>query len=125
MFMNQKDQVLKPEEATAGPPQPATLSPEAAVEQLRVLVAQIPEAKALSVQERRALKRSVRLSDAVLQASISVIDASDVMVQAVGKPDEARGLVSDSNLWTTFENELRGALQRVADANVIRRQRAR
>ena len=50
-----------------------------------------------------------------------VIDASDMVSQSVAKPDEARQLVGDSNLWTMFENELRGALQRVSDANIVRR----
>jgi hypothetical protein len=54
-----------------------------------------------------------------------VIDASSTVAGAVGEPAEPRQLVGDANLWTVFENELRGAFQRVADANIVRRQRAR
>jgi DNA primase len=124
--MTQQQKQLQPgQQAAADTPQPPMLTPDQAVEQLQALLTQVPVEQALTAQERKALRRSLRLSDTVVQASFSVIDASDTLSNSVAKPDEARQLVGDSNLWTTFENELRGALQRVADANIVRRQRAR
>src|SRR5258706_5800262 len=124
--MTQQQQQLQPgQHAAADTPQPVMLTPDQAVGQLQALLAQVPDVPTLTAQERKALRRSVRLPDTVVQASFSVIDASDTLSNSVAKPDEARQLVGSSNLWTTFENELRGALQRVADANIVRRQRAR
>src|SRR5580765_2174522 len=124
--MTQQQKQLQPgQQAAADTPQPVMLTPDQAVEQLQALLTQVPVEQELTAQERKALRRSLRLSDTVVQASFSVIDASDTLSNSVAKPDEARQLVGDSNLWTTFENELRGALQRVSDANIVRRQRAR
>jgi DNA primase len=123
--MAQNEKLQPGQQAAADTPQPPMLAPDQAVEQLQALLAQVPVEQSLTSQERKALRRSLRLSDTVVQASFSVIDASDTLSNSVAKPDEARQLVGDSNLWTTFENELRGALQRVADANIVRRQRAR
>ncbi len=124
MAQNQKQ--LEPgQQAAADTPQPPMLTPDQAVEQLQALLAQVPTVETLTVQERRLLKRSLPLPDSVLQASIGVIDVSSTLEGAIGNPGDARQLVGDSNLWKTFERELRGALQRVEDANVVRLQRAR
>src|SRR5438445_473845 len=124
MAQNQK-QLQPGQHAAADTPQTPMLTPDQAVEQLRALLAQVPTVETLTSQERKMLRRSLPLPEPVLQASITVIDASSTVAGAVGEPAEPRQLVGDANLWTVFENELRGAFQRVADANIVRRQRAR
>src|SRR4051794_1741917 len=101
------------------------LSPGEAIVRLRALDARIPDTVELSSQEREALRNSMRISEAAIQASISVLDASDEVARFVGEPAEVRGLCEDNGRWTTFENELKATLQRVHDANIVRRQRIR
>jgi hypothetical protein len=101
-----------------------TLTPEAVVEQLRATRAQIGEVSPLTGPERQSLRNRTRASNAVLQASINVIGALDVVAQAVGQPaDAVRQLYEDSNRWTAVEDELRAMLNGVSGANLIRRQR--
>ena len=104
---------------------PATpLPPEAVVEQLRATRAQIAEVAPLTGPERQLLRNRTRTSTTVLQASINIIGALDVVEQAVGHPaDEVRQLFADANRWTAVEDELRGMLNGVSGANLIRRQR--
>ncbi len=111
--------------ATADLPQPApTLSPEAVVEQLRATRAQIGEVAPLTTAQAKVLRRQVRTSNPILQASINVIGALDNVSQAVGQPaDGMRQLYDEANRWTAVEDELRGMLNGVSGANLIRRQR--
>jgi hypothetical protein len=105
----------------AGLPQPAP-APEAVVDQLRAV--QIGEVTPLTVAERRKLRRQNITSNPVLQASINVIGAHDLVEQAVGQPaDQARQMYDESNRWTAVEDELRRMLSGVVGANIIRRQR--
>jgi hypothetical protein len=72
------------------------------------------------------LKSSKRLPENVVQASITILDASGTIVGAVGQPpEEVRQLIDDSNLWEVFRKELETVLRSVTDANIVRRQRAR
>jgi len=101
-----------------------TLTPEALVDQLRATRAQIGEVAPLTPAERQSLRNRTRTSNPVLQASINVIGALDIVEQAVGQPaDEVRQLYDDANRWTAVEDELRGMLNGVSGANLIRRQR--
>ena len=101
-----------------------TLTPEAVVEQLRATRAQIAEVAPLTGPERQSLRNRTRTSNAVLQASINVIGALDVVEKAVGQPaDAVRQLYDESNRWTAVEDELRTMLNGVSGANLIRRQR--
>ena len=111
--------------AAADLPQPApTLAPEAVVEVLRATRAQIGEVAPLTAAQRRALRDRIRTSNPILQASINVIGALDNVSQAVGQPaDGVRQLYDEANRWTAVEDELRGMLNGVAGANLIRRQR--
>jgi hypothetical protein len=112
--------------AAADTPPPVALTPVQAVEQLRALVQQVPDVASLTVQERAALKSSKRLPENVVQASITILDASGTIVGAVGQPpEEVRQLIDDSNHWEVFAGVLRSALRSVTDGNVVRRQRAR
>jgi len=111
--------------AAADIPQPApTLDPEAVVDQLRALRQKIGEVTPLSTAERNALRSRARTTNAILQASINVIGASDQVSQAIAQPaDAVRGMYDEANRWTAVEDELRTMLHGVAGANLVRRQR--
>src|SRR5437879_5854343 len=102
--------------AAADTPPPVMLTPAQAVEQLRALVQQVPDVASLTAQERAALKSSKRLPENVVQASITILDASGTIVGAVGQPpEEVRQLIDDSNHWEVFAGVLRAALSSVTD----------
>jgi hypothetical protein len=111
--------------AADGPP-PAVLTPEQAVEQVRALLAQLPNVEPLTDEERRLARRQSRLglSNEAVQATINVLGASQNVAQGAGAPEEdARQLVEETNRWTAVETELKKLLNGVSDANLIRRKR--
>jgi len=109
--------------AAIAQPNPA-LDPETVVSQLRAMRAQIGEVTPLSSDERTTLRRRGRTTNAILQASINVIGASEQVSQAIAQqPDAVRRLYEEANRWTAVEDELRGMLNGVSGANLIRRQR--
>lgn len=107
-------------------PELPPLTPEETVVQLRALLARIPDVPALTPKERKLLQRSnSRLPDAEVVASLDVARVSERVAQAIGTPAaEAQRLVSDSQNWGPVEREISGVLKAVADANLVRRQRA-
>ena len=111
--------------AAADVPQPAPLlTPEAVVEQLRNMRTLIGEVTPLTREQIKTVRNQARTPNPILQASINVIGALDIVEQAVGQPaDEVRQLYEDANRWTAAEDELRMMLRGVAGANLIRRQR--
>jgi hypothetical protein len=111
--------------AATDTPQPAsTLTPEAVVESLRAVRAQIGEVTPLTNAQRAALRSRTRTTNPILQASINVIGALQNVSQAVGQPaDDVRQLVDEANRWTAVEDELRAMLNGVSGASLIRRQR--
>jgi hypothetical protein len=111
--------------AAADIPQPApTLTPEAVVEGLRAMRAQIGEVTPLTGAQRATLRSRTRTSNPILQASINVIGALDNVSQAVGQPaEDVRQLLDEANRWTAVEDEFRTMLSGIAGANLIRRQR--
>src|SRR5260221_7366738 len=121
--MNSKQENTNPV-AAADPPSPApTLAPEAVVEQLRTMRGQIGDVAPLTAAQRRALRIAGRTSNPIVQSSINVIGALDIVAQAVGQPaDEMRQLCDEDNRWTAVEDELRMMLNGVSSSNLIRRQ---
>ena len=119
------NQETKNPAAAADLPQPApALTPEAVVDQLRAMRAQIAEVTPLTPEQRATLRNRARTSNPVLQASINVIGALENVSQAVGQPAaDVRQLSDDVNRWSVVEGELRSMLNGVAGANLIRRQR--
>jgi hypothetical protein len=111
--------------AAADVPQPApTLEPEAVVEQLRAVRAQLGDATPLTQSERQLLRRRTKTSNPVLQASINMIGAHEQVSLAVAQPaDGVRRLYDAANRWTAVEDELRALYEGVAGANLVRRQR--
>lgn len=105
-------------------PQTAKLDPEALVEQIRVLRSQMEEVTPLTPAQRRILRAQSRQSDAIVASSINVIGALDNVALAIGqKPEDVRQLQTDWNRWTAVAGELRGLLNGVDGANLVRRQR--
>jgi hypothetical protein len=124
------NQNLNPPAATAATaadtPQPpvTNLDPEVVVEQLRSIRSQMAEVNPLTQAQKRALRDQTRKqSDAILASSINVIGALDNVALAVGqKPEDVRQLQTDWNRWTAVIDELRGLLNGVEGANLVRRQ---
>jgi hypothetical protein len=109
--------------AAIAQPNPA-LDPETVVSQLRAMRAQIGEVTPLSSDERTTLRRRGRTTNAILQASINVIGASEQVSQAIAQqPDAVRRLYEEANRWTAVEDELRTMLRGIAGANLVRRER--
>jgi len=101
-----------------------TLDPETVVSQLRAMRSQIGEVTPLSSDERTTLRRRGRTTNAILQASINVIGASEQVSQAIAQqPDAVRRLYEEANRWTAVEDELRTMLRGIAGANLVRRER--
>jgi hypothetical protein len=119
------NQVPNPQSPAAGTPQPAAmLPPEQVVDQVRVIRSQIAEVNPLTAAQKKFLRARTKLSNGVMQGSINVIGASDVISQGVGyHAEEVRQLVDETNRWTAAEDELKATLNGVAGANLIRRQR--
>jgi hypothetical protein len=100
------------------------LTPDVVVQQLRALQAQIPDIAPLTKEERAIMRRFARTPGVVVDASITVIGASDIVTQAVGQPaEEVRQMAADAVNWTPVENELKAMFRGVSDANLVRRQR--
>jgi hypothetical protein len=100
------------------------LEPEAVVEQLRAIRAQLGEVTPLTRSERQLLLRQAKTSNPVLQASINMIGAHDQVSLAVAQPaDGVRRMYDEANRWTAVEDDLRTLLEGVAGANLVRRQR--
>jgi len=122
--MSTNQEVAKTAAATDIPQPAPALTPEAVVEGLRAMRAQIGEVAPLTRAQRATLRSHTRTPNPILQASINVIGALDNVSQAVGQPaDDVRQLFEEANRWTAVEDELRAMLSGVAGANLIRRQR--
>jgi len=105
----------------AAPPEPV-LTPEEVVDLLRATRAKIGEVAPMTARQRRALRRGANSSNPIVQASINVIDALDIVSLAVGQPaPDVRQLWEEANRWTAVEDELRGMLNGVIGANLLRR----
>jgi hypothetical protein len=104
---------------------PVKLDPEALVEQIRVLRAQMEEVTPLTPAQRRTLRsQSRKQSDAIVAGSLNVLGALDSVALAIGQqPEDVRQLQADWNRWAAVSGELRALLNGVDGANLVRRQR--
>jgi hypothetical protein len=109
--------------AAAETPQPqTTITPDAAIAQIRTMRAQLPEVGTLTAKQRAALRNSSQTSDAIVQSSLNVIGVSDVVQSAIGQPlDTVRALQAEAILWKQVEEEARNLVSGLAGANAIRR----
>jgi hypothetical protein len=125
--MSTTNAVTTTQAAPADTPQPVTtpttLTPEAVVEALRAMRAEIGNMTPLTPAQRKTLRDNTRTSNPVLQASINVIGALDNVSAAVGQPaSDVRQMCDDANRWSAVEDELRSMLNGISGANLIRRQ---
>ncbi len=105
-------------------PNAVVLTPEQFVEKFNALVAQIGPVAPLTPEQRRTLKARTRVPQEVVEASINVIGAAESILQVVGIPAaDVRQIVDEASRWTAVESVLRTALNGVAGANLVRRQR--
>src|SRR5229473_1114955 len=106
-------------------PDPAKLTPEAVIAQLRTMRSQIDEVAPLSKEQRNLVKQRLRMqTKPVVEASINVIGVLDNVSQAIGQPlDEVRQLQDDSIRWDAVAEEALAFLKGIEGANLIRRQR--
>jgi hypothetical protein len=111
--------------AAADTPQPQpSLTPDAAIEQIRSFRAQLPAVGSLTAKQRRALRNLAATSDPIVQASLNVIGVSDVVSSAMGQPlDGVRALQQEAILWKSVEEEARNLVTGIAGANLLRRQK--
>lgn len=109
----------------ADAPDVTMLSPAEVVTQLRVVADQIPDIAPLTPEERLAMRGMARVPGPVVRASVTVIGKSEIVQQAVGQePARVSQWLTDAEEWDAVERELRAMLKNVADANLVRRQRA-
>jgi hypothetical protein len=101
------------------------LGPEAVTAQLRTIQSQIEGVAPLTKEQRKLLKRRIRLhSKPVVEASINVIGVLDNVSQAIGQPlDEVRQLQDETLRWEAAADEARAFLKGIEGANLVRRQR--
>ena len=104
---------------------PAKLTPEAVIEQLRAMRSQIDQVEPLSNQQRKQLKQRLRTQKTpIVDASINVIGVLGNVSQAIGQPlDEVRQVQTDAIRWEAVIEEARSFLNSMEGANLIRRQR--
>jgi hypothetical protein len=113
-----------PNAAADTPQQTPTISPDALIEQLRSLNGQIPSVTPMTAAERQNVRNRTRSSNNVVQASISIVGAADLVSQAIGhQADDVQALCDEAMHWQRVEDELRAMLNGVSGANLIRRQR--
>lgn len=100
------------------------LNAQEAIAEVRSLAQRIAQIPPLSKKERKAVWQRADVSVEVMGASINIIAADDTVAQALKMPaDEVLGLVLEANAWDAFVVELRGLMQGVSDANLLRRER--
>ena len=106
-------------------PDPAKLSAEAVIAQLRTLRSQIDDVAPLSKEQRKLAQQRLRMqSKSVIEASINVIGVLDNVSQAIGQPlDEVRQLQDESLRWEAVADEARAFLKGIEGANLNRRGR--
>src|SRR3954471_2661081 len=109
---------------TSGP-DPAKLTAEAVIAQLRIIRSQIDDVAPLPKAQRNLLKRRLRMqTKTVVDASINVIGVLDNVSHAIGQPlDEVRQLQDDALRWDAVAEEARAFLKGIEGANLNRRQR--
>jgi len=97
-------------------------TPEEVIEQLRAIPLEFDEMKSLSFAERRELRNKMKMSETILQASVSVIGASDNVALAIGRSaEDVMEIFSDRRRWYAVESEVRTLLNAVSSANLVRR----
>src|SRR5690242_4306028 len=93
------NQVIQNQRAADTPQQTPEVTPEGILQQLRAVSAQIPEVGPLTSQQREVLRKlgHTAKNGEIVQTSISMIGAEDLVSQAVGQSvDETRAMIDES-----------------------------
>jgi hypothetical protein len=125
-MLRHQNQVIQNPAAADTPQQTPAVTPEGIIQQLRAVTVQIPEVSPLTPDQREILRRRAKTSKngEIVETSISIIGAADLVSQAVGQSaDEVHVMCDESSRWGAVEDELRAMLNGVAGANLIRRQK--
>jgi len=125
MFYNQ-NQVMQNPAAADTPQQTPVVTPEGIIQQLRAVNAQIPSVTPLNAKQREVLRKRAQTSKngEIVETSISMIGAADLVSQTVGQSaDEVHSMIDESGRWSQVEDELRAMLNGIVGANLIRRQK--
>src|SRR5258708_26340260 len=105
-------------------PDPAKLSPEAVIAQLRTIRSQIEDVAQLSNEQTALVKQRLRMQPKpIVEASINVIGVLDNVSQAIGQPiDEVRQLQDDALRWDAVADDARAFFEGIEGANLNPRQ---
>ena len=124
-FINTNPPTNPPTTAAADTPQPqpsTQLTPEAVVEQLRAIRLQIGEIAPITPKQRQVLRNIVATPNEVVESTINMMDFSQPVQQALGKPSaDVRDLQQTTSRWTAVEDELNSLFKAVSGANYVRR----
>jgi hypothetical protein len=124
MAINVQGTLNTPNSAADTPQPDPKLSPEAVVEQLRAIRSQLADLAPLTPKQRKTLLKRAQMAPEVLQASISVIGASDDVSSAIKQPvGDVHVLQDETNRWNAVEDELKALWNGVSGANLVRRSR--
>jgi hypothetical protein len=120
--MSKENEVNQSKAAVAA--QDPAVTPEAIVEQLRVMRQQIPEFVQLPAAEARTINAVASVNPVFSQAAINAIGASPVVLSVVGRtPEELQQEKETAARWSKVEDELEAMLKGVSSANLLRRHR--
>jgi len=111
-----------PTSTAADTPQPAGLTPEVVVEQLRAMRSAMGDVTPISPEQRAAMRSITRLTHEIVQSSVNMIDFSAPVQQALRRPSsDVRDLQDANSRWSAVEDELRSLLAAVTGTNFVRR----
>lgn len=120
--MSQVKSVNQKSAVTTASDAPVSITPEAMVEQLRILREQIPEYMQLPAAQIQSRHSVANLNRDFSQAALNAIGASaTVQGVIVSTPEELQTEAETADRWTKVEDELRAMLKGVASANLNRR----
>ncbi len=109
--------------AAAAAQDPA-VTPEAIVEQLRVMRGQIPEFVQLPPADAKSIQAVASVHPEFAQAAINAIGASPLVLSVVGRtPEDLQQETETAARWSKVEDELKSMLHGVSSANLTRRHR--
>ena len=104
--------------------QDPAVTPEAIVEQLRVMRGQIPEFVQLPAADSKSIQTVASVHPVFAQAAINAIGASPLVLSVVGRtPEDLQQERETAARWSKVEDELKSMLQGVSSANLTRRHR--
>jgi hypothetical protein len=118
--MSNEKSVNQASAVTTASDAPVLMTPEAMVDQLRVMREQIPEYVQLAVPDAQSLRPEANLHPEFAQAAINALGVEGVVGQT---PEALQGDAEAAARWSKVEDELKAMLNGVSSANLTRRNR--